>query len=65
MHEKEIGVLQALKRCMIAMKFGLEDMHNLACAKAAVDLIDKVLKEYQEEEQREKQSEDVTEHGDG
>ena len=56
-HEKEINDLLMLRRYFTAMKFGVDDMHNIACAKTAVDLIDKAVAAYQ--------AEDVTEHGDG
>lgn len=56
-HDKEMGDLLMLRRYITAMKFGIEDMHNIACAKTAVDYIDKAVAAYQEE--------DVTEHGDG
>ena len=59
-HDKEINDLLLLRRYFIAMKFGVDDMHNLACAKTAVDYIDKAVEAYKAEK-----AEDVTEHGDG
>ena len=56
-HEKEINDMLLLRRYFTAMKFGVDDMHNIACAKTAVDYIDKAVAAYQ--------SEDVSEHGDG
>ena len=56
-HEKEINDLQLLRRYFTAMKFGVDDMHNISCAKTAVDYIDKAVAAYQ--------AEDVNEHGDG
>ena len=56
-HDKEINDLQLLRRYFTAMKFGVDDMHNIACAKTAVDYIDKAVAAYQ--------AEDVSEHGDG
>ena len=56
-HDKEINDLLLLRRYFTAMKFGVDDMHNIACAKTAVDYIDKAVAAYQ--------SEDVSEHGDG
>lgn len=55
-HDKEINDLMLLRRYITAMKFGIDDMHNIACAKTAVDYIDKAVAAYKE---------DVTEHGDG
>ena len=54
-HDKEINDLLMLRRYFTAMKFGVDDMHNIACAKTAVDYIDKAVAAYQE---------DVSEHGD-
>ena len=56
-HDKEINDLLMLRRYFTAMKFGVDDMHNIACAKTAVDYIDKAAAAYQ--------AEDVTEHGGG
>lgn len=56
-HDKEMGDLLLLRRYITAMKFGIDDMHNIACAKTAVDYIDKAVAAYQ--------AEDVNEHGDG
>ena len=56
-HDKEMGDLLMLRRYITAMKFGIDDMHNIACAKTAVDFIDKAVAAYQ--------AEDVNEHGDG
>ena len=56
-HEKEINDLLMLRRYFTAMKFGVDDMHNIACSKTALDLIDKSVAVYQ--------AVDVTEHGDG
>ena len=56
-HDKEMGDLLMLRRYITAMKFGIDDMHNIACAKTAVDYIDKAVEAYQ--------AEDVNEHGDG
>ena len=56
-HDKEINDLLMLRRYFTAMKFGVDDMHNIACAKTAVDFIDKTGAAYQ--------AEDVSEHGDG
>ena len=56
-HDKEINDLLLLRRYFTAMKFGVDDMHNIACAKTAVDYIDKAVAAYQ--------AEDVNEHGDG
>ena len=56
-HDKEMGDLLMLRRYITAMKFGIDDMHNIACAKTAVDYIDKAVAAYQ--------AEDVNEHGDG
>lgn len=56
-HDKEINDLLLLRRYFTAMKFGVDDMHNIACAKTAVDYIDKAVAAYQ--------AEDVSEHGDG
>ena len=55
-HDKEINDLLMLRRYFTAMKFGVDDMHNIACAKTAVDFIDKAVAAYQ--------AEDVSEHGD-
>ena len=55
-HDKEINDLLLLRRYICAMKFGVDDMHNIACAKTAIDFIDKAVEAYKE---------DVTEHGDG
>ena len=56
-HDKGINDLLMLRRYITAMKFGIDDMHNIACAKTAVDYIDKAVAAYQ--------AEDVNEHGDG
>ena len=56
-HDKEINDLLMLRRYFTAMKFGVDDMHKIACAKAAVDLIDKAVAAYQ--------AEDVAVHGGG
>ena len=56
-HDKEINDLLLIRRYITAMKFGVDDMHNIACAKTAVDYIDKAVEAYR--------SEDVSEHGDG
>ena len=56
-HDKEINDLLMLRRYITAMKIGIDDMHNIACAKTAVDYIDKAVAAYQ--------AEDVSEHGDG
>ena len=56
-HDKEMGDLLLLRRYITAMKFGIDDLHNIACAKTAVDYIDKAVAAYQ--------AEDVNEHGDG
>ena len=56
-HEKEIHDLLMRRRYFTAMRFGVDDMHNIACAKTAVDLIDKAVSAYQ--------AEDVNEHSDG
>ena len=56
-HDKEINDLLMLRRYFTAMKFGVDDMHNIACAKTAVDYIDKAVAAYQ--------AEDVSENGDG
>ena len=42
-HDKEINDLLMLRRYFTAMKFGVDDMHNIACAKTAVDYIDKAV----------------------
>ena len=42
-HDKEINDLLLLRRYITAMKFGVDDMHNIACAKTAVDYIDKAV----------------------
>ena len=55
-HEKEMGDLLMIRRYITAMKFGVDDMHNIACAKTAIDYIDKAVEAYKE---------DVSEHGDG
>ena len=59
-HDKEINDLLLLRRYFTAMKFGVDDMHNIACAKTAVDYIDKAVEAYKAEK-----AEDVSEHGDG
>ena len=59
-HDKEMGDLLMLRRYITAMKFGVDDMHNIACAKTAVDYIDKAVEAYRAEN-----AEDVSEHGDG
>ena len=56
-HDKEINDLLMLRRYFTAMKFGVDDMHNIACAKTAVDYIDKAVEAYR--------AGDVSEHGDG
>lgn len=56
-HDKEINDLLMIRRYITAMKFGIDDLHNIACAKTAVDYIDKAVAAYQ--------AEDVNEHGDG
>ena len=56
-HDKEINDLLLLRRYFTAMKFCVDDMHNIACAKTAVDYIDKAVAAYRAEE--------VSEHGDG
>ena len=50
-----INDLLAIRRCISAMRFSVEEIGNVACAKTAVDFIDKRVEEMKKE----------GEHGDG
>ena len=53
--ENTINDLLVIRRCISAMRFSVEEIGNIACAKTAVEFIDKRVEEMKKD----------GEHGDG
>ena len=53
--ENTINDLLVIRRCISAMRFSVEEPGNIACAKTAIEVIDKRVDEMKKE----------SEHGDG
>ena len=60
--ENAINDLLVIRRCISAMRFGVDEIKNVAYAKTATDYIDKRVAELQEQE---KPEQDVSDNGNG
>lgn len=61
--ENTINDLLVIRRCISAMRFGVDEVQNVAYAKTATDYIDKRVAELREKE--EKHEQDVSDNGNG
>lgn len=60
--ENAINDLLVIRRCISAMRFGVDEIQNVAYAKTATDYIDKRVAELRE---KEKPEQDVSDNGNG